>query len=118
MQPRLLLAFFNREGTLLAHGQLVAHQDAQVLLHKAASQLVSPQRVLMPGVVPFHFVEHHEVPVCPVLQPAELPTNGSTTIGRYKTARSGWYICELADSALCPMIQVINEDVKQYWPQY
>ncbi|GAB0178988.1 transmembrane protein 255B [Grus japonensis] len=30
------------EGTLLAHGELVVHQDSQVLLHSAASQQVNP----------------------------------------------------------------------------
>jgi len=76
-----------RKGTLLAHEELVAHRDVQVLPPKAAFQLVSPQCLLMPGVAPsqvqdsaFHSAELREVPVCLVLQPAELPVNGSTTI--------------------------------------
>lgn len=27
-------------------------------------------------------------------------------------------ICEDADSAICPIVQVINGDVKEYWTQY
>lgn len=38
-------------GTLLAHDQLAAHQDTQVLLHRATVQEVSPQSILVLGVI-------------------------------------------------------------------
>ena len=68
------IGFLGSQGTLLAHGQPVIHQDTQVALHRAALQQVHPDPVLMHGVVPaqvedpaFAFVEPYQVPLCPFL---------------------------------------------------
>ena len=73
-------------ATLLAHGQLVALQGPLVLLSKPAFQPVSCQPVLVRGVIPaqgqdfvFPLVELHEVPLCPVLQPAQVLQSSSAT---------------------------------------
>ena len=48
-------------------------QDPKVFLHRVIFQKVSPQCVLVHGVIPphgkdfaFHFVELHQIPLCPV----------------------------------------------------
>ena len=46
------IGLLGSQGTLLAHGQPVVHQDTQVPLHKAALQQVCPKPVLVHGVVP------------------------------------------------------------------
>lgn len=40
------------KGTVLAHGQLLVHQDPQVALHGTAFHQVSPQPILVHGVIP------------------------------------------------------------------
>lgn len=77
----------------------------------------------------FLHVELHEVPVRPFLHPVEVPLDGSMTPAT-NFGLSGWqndarnhfspfYItCKLAEGMLCPIIQAINEDVKQCWSQY
>lgn len=63
------------------HVQLIAHEDTQVLFHKAALQPVSPQPVLVyvpgAGLHLFASVELHEVTAGALLQLVEVPVNGS-----------------------------------------
>ena len=79
------IGLFDSQGTLLAHGQLVIHQNSQVPLGKAALQQVSLKPVLMHGVVPPQVqdpalarVEPHQVPLCPTLQSVQVTLNGNT----------------------------------------
>lgn len=67
---------------MLAQVQLGAHQDPLVLF-----QTVGPQHILVPETVPlqgqvsaFPLVELWEIPLCSLLQPAEIPLNANTTI--------------------------------------
>ena len=71
------------------------------------------------GVIPpqmQNFVELREVPLSPILQPVEVPLNGSTTIWCISHPSQFCIICELAEGALCPIVHIINEDVEQYCP--
>jgi len=79
------VSFLGNQGTLLAHGQPVVHQDTQGPFHRAALQQVCPKPVLVHGVVPpqvqdpaFALVEPHQVPLCPTLQPIQVTLNRST----------------------------------------
>lgn len=65
----------------------------------------------------FPTVELHEVPFSPMLQPVQVPLNCSIPI-RCMSHSSLCVICDLAEGALCAIIQVINADVEQDWPQY
>ena len=51
MQPRTQLAF-RAASALLAHVQLLVHQNPQVLLHRAALKEIFPQFVYIPGIAP------------------------------------------------------------------
>ena len=69
----------------LGHGYLLIHQHSQVLLCRAALQQVSPEPVLMHGVIPpqvqdlaLALVELHWFPLCPTLQPVQISLKGST----------------------------------------
>ncbi|KAK4832039.1 hypothetical protein QYF61_020554 [Mycteria americana] len=98
----------------------VSTRIPQVLFCQAAFQLAGPQHILVPGVVPsqvqdfaLFLVELHEIPVGPLLQPVEVPLNGSTVIWCISHSSQFGVICKLAESTLYPVIQMINEDVKQ-----
>lgn len=74
-------------GALLAHGQLGVPQDPKTLLCRAAFQLVGPQVVLVPGVIPTQvqdfklcLVEFNEILLSSILQPVQILLNGSTTL--------------------------------------
>jgi len=58
-------------------------------------------------------VELQEVPVSPFLQPIEVPLDGSTTRWQVSNFSQFSVISILLDGVLCPIIQMINEDVKQ-----
>lgn len=46
----IAIVLFCCEDALLAHVQLVLHKDPRVLFYKATFQVVSSQRVLVPGI--------------------------------------------------------------------
>jgi len=55
---------------------------AQCLFRRAAFHLIGLQPIQVRGVIPLQvqdFVELHEIPVGPFLQPVEVPLDGSTT---------------------------------------
>ena len=83
------------------------------------------QCVMVCGAIPpcmqdlaFPLVELHNVPVSPFLQHVEVPLNWSTTIWCISRSSQFCTICKLSDGALYPTIHVMNEEVKEYWPQY
>lgn len=112
--PRLSLL----QGCLSLHGQLPAHQDP---LSKSTFQVFIPQHIQLPGFIPsqmqefiFPSVELHEIHVSPFIQPVKVPLKGSTTLWCVSHSSQFHIIYELAVSALCPSLWVINEDVEQY----
>ena len=115
---------FCGKGTLLTHIQLGVHQ---VLFCKAAFHLGGPQHILvcevvLPQVQDFTLplVEFHEVLVSLFLQPVKVPLDGTTTLRCISHSFQFCVIYKFAEGTLCPIIQNINEDVKQdqtpYWP--
>lgn len=59
------------------------------------------------------FVDLHQICAGPSLQPVEVSLNGSTTVWCLSHS-SQVCIVALAERAVCPIVQVINGDVKQY----
>ena len=105
-------------NALPAHGQLLVHQD-QGLLCRTAFWSLGPQPVLVQGLIPrypqmqdlaFPCVELDEIPLCPACQgPSPWQHNPLT---HQPFLRGFFIIYKLAMGALCPTIQVINEDVE------
>ena len=85
--PQDPIGLLGNQGTLLAHGLIVAHQDTQVPRHRAALQQLRPEPVLVHGVVPpqvqdptLALAELHQVPLCPTLQPVQVSLNGRISL--------------------------------------
>lgn len=62
-------------------------------------------------------VKLQEIPLCPLVQPVEVPLDINITTWCTSCSSQFCIICELAEGALCPIVQVINEDVRQYFLQ-
>ena len=125
MQSKRLLAFFaarthSRLMVNLLFARTLRACYAKVLSsHSAPSPYWCKELFLPKGRTwEFPFAELHENPVRPFLQLVELPPNGSTTLCCSSQSSHFCIICKLLESALCPIVQVINEDVNQHWPQY
>ncbi|KAK4807083.1 hypothetical protein QYF61_018424 [Mycteria americana] len=84
------IGFLGHLGTLLAHIQLAVNQQPQVLLCLAAFQPLFPKPMALHGVV-----------VTQINTPTQLGV-----------------ICKLAEGALNPLVQIIDKDIKQNWPQH
>ena len=56
----------------------------------------------------FPFVEFYEIPI-------DVPPNRSMTIWSINLSSQFHVVCKLAEGALGPIIQAINEDGKQFW---
>ncbi|KAK4818697.1 hypothetical protein QYF61_017918 [Mycteria americana] len=113
------------EQTLLAHVLLFIHQYPQVLLHRAALNPFISQPVLIPGVAltqvqdtALGLVEPHEVHTGPLLQIVQVPLDGISSLRRVSYTAQLGVVCKLAEGALDPAVNVIDEDIKQYWSQY
>jgi len=110
---------------LLLHGQIFVHLDPKVLLHRAAFQTVDHWHVLVPEIIPpqvqdfaFPLAELHEISLDPVLQLVKVPLNGGTTIWYISHSSQFCIICEHAHDVLFPIVQMVNENIEQDWPQY
>ena len=88
---------------------------------KCCSQPGSPSKILLPPTFPrknfaFGLVEFHKVPVGPLLQPVQLPLNGSvsTSISTSSPWPTPWFgfICKFYKKALHRFLQVIDKDAK------
>ena len=73
----------------------------------------------MHGVVPpqvqdpaLALVGFHQVPLCPALQPVQVLLNGSAACQCIHHSSQFGVISKLAEGALRPIIQVIDEEVK------
>lgn len=102
---------------------MVSHQNPKVLLWIAAFQLVSLQHLLVHGVIPpqaqesaIPFTDRHEVLLCPVLRPAQVPQTGRQLSDLSRNLSSFVPPCKLAEGALSLTVQVTNEEVRKYWP--
>ncbi|KAK4823254.1 hypothetical protein QYF61_000221 [Mycteria americana] len=84
------IGLLGRLGTLLAHIQAADNQHPQVLLCQAAFQTLFPKPVALHGVA-----------VAQINTPAQLGV-----------------ICKLTEGTLNPLVQIIDKDIKQDWPQH
>ncbi|XP_050567062.1 uncharacterized protein LOC118250829 [Cygnus atratus] len=114
------LGLLGHEGTLLAHGQPVVHQDPQVLLLRAPLQQVIPQPVLICPVVPSQvqdstlaLIKPHLVSSCPSLQLVQVLLNGRAAFWHIGHSSQLCIIGVLAEGRHYSLIKVVDEDVEQ-----
>lgn len=102
-------------GTLLTHVQLGVHQDPHSLSCKAAFQLGISQTVPSKVQDCIPFAEHGEVLLAHFCSFSWSLWISGNSLGHQPFPPS-YISCKLVEGTPCPIIQVINEDVKQYWP--
>lgn len=118
MQPRIPSAFSSARHAA-GSCSAVSTKIPVFFSNKLLSSWVAPACPGAWGYFPprcriLHFsVELHEVPVIPFLQPAAL--NGSTTLWPISHSFQLCVICKLADGKIFPILQIVNEDLKQGW---
>ncbi|KAK4819271.1 hypothetical protein QYF61_000482 [Mycteria americana] len=112
-------------GTLLAHIQPAVDQHTQVLFRLAAFQPLFPKPVALHGVVvtqvqdpALGLVEPHTTGLDPSIQPVQVPLQSLPTLEQINTPAQLGVVCKLTEGALDPLIQIIDKDIKQNWPQY
>lgn len=122
-------------GTLLPDGQVAVHQGIQILFCKVPSHLVFPQHTLLHVVVlpeiqdfilPLAVLDEVSVSpevkpqkfLSPFLQSVEFVLDSSTTFLHISLSFQFCVICRLAERTSWPIIQLINEDIKQDWTQH
>ncbi|GAB0185992.1 cAMP-dependent protein kinase inhibitor alpha [Grus japonensis] len=127
IQARMLLAFLATWAhcwQLLAHVQPAVNQHPQVLFHQAALQPLFPKPVALHGVVAtqvqdlaLSLVKPHTVGLGPSIQLVQIPLQSLPTLEQINTPAQSGVICKLTEGALNPLIQIIDKDMKQDWPQ-
>ncbi|GAB0204040.1 hypothetical protein GRJ2_002869600 [Grus japonensis] len=112
-------------GTLLAHIQPAIDQYLQVLFRQAAFQPLFPKPIALHGVIvtqvqdlALSLLEPHTVGLGPLIQTVQIPLQNLPTLKQINTPTQLGVICKLTEGALNPLIQIIDKDIKQTWPQY
>ncbi|KAK4818014.1 hypothetical protein QYF61_004127 [Mycteria americana] len=118
------VGFLGHLGSLLAHVQPAVNQHAQVLFLRAAFQALLPKPVALHGVVviegqdpAFGLVEPHTTGLSPSIQPVQIPLQSLPTLKQIDTPAQLGVICKLTEDTLNPLIQIIDKDIRQIWPQ-
>ncbi|KAK4813420.1 hypothetical protein QYF61_004989 [Mycteria americana] len=100
------IGFLGHLGTLLAHIQAAVNQHSQhcmgLLWPKCRTQLVEP----------------HTIGPSPSIQPVQIPLQSLPPLKQINTPTQLGVTCKLTEGALDPLIQIIDKDIKQNWPQH
>ncbi|KAK4823942.1 hypothetical protein QYF61_008328 [Mycteria americana] len=119
------IGFLGHLGTLLAHIQPAVNQHSQDFFHQAAFQPLFPKPVALHGVVvtqvqdpALGLVESHTIGLGSLIQPVQIPLQSLPTLKQINTPTQLGVICKLTEGALNPLVQIIDKDIKQNWPQY
>ncbi|KAK4823486.1 hypothetical protein QYF61_002550 [Mycteria americana] len=119
------IGFLGHLGTLLAHIQLAVNQHSKVLLCLAAFQPLFLKPVALHGVavtqvqdLALSLVEPHTVGLGPWIQPVQIPVQSLPTLKQINTPTQLGVICKITEGALNPLVQIIDKDTKQNWPQH
>ncbi|KAK4819907.1 hypothetical protein QYF61_014642 [Mycteria americana] len=103
-------------GTLLAHIQPAVDQHPQPLFPKPAAL---HGVVVAQGQDPaLGLVEPHTIDLSPLIQPVQVPLQSLPALQQINTPAQFGVICRLSEGALDPLIQIIDKDIKQNWPQH
>ncbi|KAK4824309.1 hypothetical protein QYF61_013054 [Mycteria americana] len=119
------MGFLGHLGTLLAHIQAAVNQHPQDFFRRAAFQPLFPKPVALHGVVvtqvqdpALGLVKPHTIDLGPLIQPVQIPLQSLPTLKQIDTATQFGVICELIEVALNALVQIIDKDIKQDWPQH
>ncbi|KAK4826647.1 hypothetical protein QYF61_010575 [Mycteria americana] len=119
------IGFLGHLGTLPAHVQAAVDQHPQVLFFWTAFQLLFPKPVVLHGVAvaqvqdpALSLVEPHTIGPSPWIQPVQVPLQSLPTLQQINTPTQLGVICKLTEGALDPLVQIIDKDIKQEWPQH
>ncbi|KAK4821781.1 hypothetical protein QYF61_002197 [Mycteria americana] len=92
---------------------------------EAAFQPLFPKPVALHGVVvaqvqdlALSFVEPHTTGPSPSIQPVQVPLQSLPTLKQINTPTQLGVVCKLTEGALDPLVQIIDKDMKQNWPQH
>ncbi|KAK4824198.1 hypothetical protein QYF61_012014 [Mycteria americana] len=120
-----VIGFLGHLGTLLAHILVAVNQHPQVLFHQAAFQPLFPKPVVLHGVavaqvqdLALGLVKPHTIDLGPSIQPVQVPLQSLPTLKHINTPTQLGVICKLTEGALDPLVQIIDKDIKQNWPQH
>ncbi|KAK4827381.1 LOW QUALITY PROTEIN: hypothetical protein QYF61_017319 [Mycteria americana] len=121
LQPDAV-GFLGHLGTLPAHVQPAVNQHPQVLFCQAAFQPLFPKPVALHGDAvtqdpALGLVKPHTIDLSPSIQPVQIPLQSFPTLKQIDTPAQFGVICKLTDGTLNPLIQIIDKDIKQDWPQ-
>ncbi|KAK4830691.1 hypothetical protein QYF61_012860 [Mycteria americana] len=119
------IGFLGHLGTLLALIQPAVNQHPQVLFCLAAFQPLFPKPAALHGVavaqvqdLALGLVKPHTIDLGPSIQPVQVPLQSLPTLKQINTPTQLGVICNLTEGALDPLVQIIDKDVKQNWPQH
>ncbi|PKU29465.1 glycoprotein xg [Limosa lapponica baueri] len=124
MDPRMLLAFLATMAHFWLTGILLSTRTPRSFPH-SCSPAGQPQCVLVQGAIPpqvqhptLAFVEFHQVPLCPALQPVQVSLYGGTAFWRVSHPSQFCIISKRAEDTFHPFIEVIDENIEEDWTQY
>jgi len=66
---------------------------------------------------PGTLVQPHTAAPSPLIQPVQIPLEGLPTLEQIDTPTQLGVIHKLTEGALNPLIQIIDKDIQQDWPQ-
>ncbi|KAK4816158.1 hypothetical protein QYF61_011540 [Mycteria americana] len=92
---------------------------------EAAFQPLFPKPVALHGVVvtqvqdlALGLVKPHTIDLSPSIQPVQVPLQSLPALKQINTPTQLGVVCKLSEGALDPLVQIIDRDIKQNWPQY
>ncbi|KAK4807797.1 hypothetical protein QYF61_023630 [Mycteria americana] len=63
-------------------------------------------------------VEPHTIGPSPWIQPVQVPLQSLPPLQQINTPAQLGVICKLTEGALDPLVQIVDKDIKQNWPQH
>ncbi|PKU28992.1 hypothetical protein llap_20704 [Limosa lapponica baueri] len=115
----------NTEQTHISWVFELQDQIFSAAVAQAALQPLCPKPIALHGVAVTQvrdpepgLVEPHTVDLSPSIQPVQIPLQIHPTLKQINTLAQLGVICKLIEKAPNPPIQIIDNNIKNNWPQY